>query len=293
MKRNNPLVFQPFLFLFIITLFTGCTQLCTREGRLQHDTDYLLEEQLHDGEVAAWQVPEEPDIERNLAVFLTCTEKEKLCRYYFTVLRINGKNKPRVFGRSCRKYKKSWETVYWQESLAPAMHKRIKSRYFELQGFNKNAPPADYVTDYRLPSLLLQNITKAEQKYRLPLTSMIDNASKKNHIHPVLIHAMVNTESSYNPKARSYVGAIGLMQLMPGTAGDLGVNPNIPKQNLDGGTRYIRQQLDKPGIKGNIALALASYNAGYGNVRKHGYQVPPFKETKNYVEKIMTLYKSQ
>ena len=285
--------FQPVLLLFIITLLTGCVQLDTLEGRLQHDTNYLLEEQLHDGEIASWSVPEELDIERNLAVFLTCTEEKKLCRYYFTVLTENGKNKPKVFGRSCRKYKKSWESVYWDKDRDPAMHKRIKSRYFELQGFNKNAPPAGYVSDYRLPSLLSKNVIKAERKYRLPLTRMIDNAAKKNHIHPVLVHAMVNTESSYNPKARSYVGAIGLMQLMPGTAEDLGINPQIPKQNLDGGTRYIRQQLDKPGIKGNIALALASYNAGYGNVRKHGYQVPPFKETRNYVRKIMTLYKSQ
>ena len=293
MKRRKHILFQRIILLFSITFFTGCAQLDTREGRLQHDTNYLLEEQLHDGEVAAWSMPEEPDIERNLAVFLTCTEEGKLCRYYFTVLTKNGNNNPKVFGRSCRKYKMSWETVYWDASRDPIMHQRIQSRYFELQGFNKNAPPADYISTYRLPSLLSRNVAKAEQKHRMPLTRMIDKASKKNRIHPVLIHAMVNTESSYNPKARSHVGAVGLMQLMPGTAGDLGVNPNIPRQNLDGGTRYIRQQLDKPGIKGNIALALASYNAGYGNVRKYNYRIPPFKETRNYVKKIMTLYTSQ
>ena len=280
------------LLLLNSILFTGCAQMDTSEDRLQNDTNSLLEEQLHDGEVAAWSVPEEPGIERNLAVFLTCTEEGKLCRYYFTVLTTNGNSKAKVFGRSCRKYKMSWEAVSWEVSHDPVMHKRIQSRYFELQGFNRNAPPADYVSTYRLPSLLSKNVTKAEQKHRLPLTRMIDNASKKNRVHPILTHAMVNTESSYNPKARSPVGAVGLMQLMPGTAGDLGVNPNIPTQNLDGGTRYIRQQLDKPGIKGNVALALASYNAGYGNVRKHGYQVPPFKETRNYVKKIMTLYTS-
>jgi len=284
---------QSLLLLCTILLLTGCAQLETREGRLQHDINYLLEEQLHDGEIAAWSVPEEPNIERNLAVFLTCTEEGKLCRYYFTVLTKNGKNMPRVFGRSCRKYKKSWETVYWDASRDPSMHKRIQSRYYELQGFNKNAPPVAYVTDYRLPPVLLINVKRAEQKHRLPLTRMIDDASKKNRLNPVLVHAVVNTESGYNPKARSHVGAIGLMQLMPGTAGDLRVDPYIPKQNLDGGTRYIRQQLDKPGIKGNIALALAAYNAGYGNVRKYGYQVPPYKETRNYVKKIMTLYKSQ
>jgi len=281
------------LLLFSAALLTHCAQLDTREGRLQNDINFLLEEQLHDGEVAAWSIPEEPDTKRNLAVFLTCTEEEKLCRYYFTVLTRSGVNNPKVFGRSCRKYKNNWETVYWDKNRDPVMHNRIKSRYFELQSFNKNAPSADYISTYKLPLVLSKNVARAERRYRLPLAKMIENASKKNRIHPVLIHAMVNTESSYNPKARSRVGAVGLMQLMPGTAGDLGINPNIPRQNLDGGSRYIRQQLDRPGIKGNIALALASYNAGYGNVRKYGYRVPPFEETKNYVKKIMTLFKSR
>lgn len=293
MKKIQQICTHCFLCFFCVALVTGCVQLNTSTGRLQNDTDYLLEEQLHDGEIAAWCVPEEPGVERNLAVFLTVSEEQKLCRYYYTVLTVNGKNRPKVFGRSCRRYKNSWQTVNWEARSDPAMHRRIKSRYFDLLGLNKNAPPADYVSSYHLPSILAKNVTRAEKKHRLPLTKMIDNASKKNHIHPVLIHAMVNTESSYNPKAHSHVGAVGLMQLMPATAGDLGVNPKIPRQNLDGGTRYIRQQLDKPGIKGNVALALASYNAGYGNVRKHGYHVPPFKETKNYVKKIMALYTAQ
>ena len=293
MKRIKQLCDKSLPYLFCITFFTACVQLNTSAGRLQNDTDYLLEEQLHDGEIAAWRIPEDPDIERNLAVFLTCTEEQKLCRYYYTVLNIRGKNRSKVFGRSCRNYKNSWEAVSWDIKHDPAMHRRIKSRYFELLGLNKNAPPANYVSNYHLPSVLSKNVTRAERKHRLPLKKMIDKAAKKNHVHPVLIHAMVNTESSYNPKARSHVGAVGLMQLMPATAGDLGVNPRIPRQNLDGGSRYIRQQLDKPGIKGNVALALASYNAGYGNVRKHGYHVPPFKETKNYVKKIMTLYTAQ
>ena len=94
---------------------------------------------------------------------------------------------------------------------------------------------------------------------------------------------LVNQESRFNPNAVSGAGAIGLAQLMPGTARDLGVDPNDPTQNLTGGARYLRQQLD---AFGQPDLALAAYNAGPGNVRKHG-GIPPFKETQNYVSTIL------
>tara|TARA_R110000803_G_scaffold95820_2_gene163922 strand:+ start:202 stop:1689 length:1488 start_codon:yes stop_codon:yes gene_type:complete len=94
---------------------------------------------------------------------------------------------------------------------------------------------------------------------------------------------LVNQESSFRPNAVSEAGATGLAQLMPGTARDLGVDPNDPVQNLTGGARYLRQQLD---AFGTPELALAAYNAGPGNVRKYG-GVPPFKETQNYVSTIL------
>jgi hypothetical protein len=105
-------------------------------------------------------------------------------------------------------------------------------------------------------------------------------------VDPDLFTRLVEAESSFNQDARSPVGAIGFSQLMPATAAELGVDPYDDEDNLRGGARYLRQQLD---TFGDPALALAAYNAGPGNVRKHG-GIPPFKETQNYVSKIMGGY---
>lgn len=102
-------------------------------------------------------------------------------------------------------------------------------------------------------------------------------------VDPDLFLRLVQQESSFNQDAVSSAGAIGLAQLMPDTAKDLGVDPYDPEQNLRGGARYLRQQLD---TFGDTTLALAAYNAGPGNVRKYG-GIPPFTETRNYVNKII------
>lgn len=274
----------------LLLLIGGCADLDTVAGRLQHDTNYLLEEKLHDGEAASWTDDGQPDIQRNLAVFLTCTEEDTLCRYYFTFLVENGQKGPVVFGRSCRKYKQNWDPISWTLDQDPAQHRRIRARYNELNSLNRNAPDFAYSGTYQLPSPLKKRVQQAEQQYGLPLRELIDTASREQQLNPVLTHSVVKTESNYNPDARSHVGAVGLMQLMPATARELGVNPSLPEENLRGGTTYLARQLHKPGIRGNVALALAAYNAGYGNVKKHGYRVPPYQETKNYVTKVMTLY---
>lgn len=102
----------------------------------------------------------------------------------------------------------------------------------------------------------------------------------------ILFQSLVKQESRFNNAAISPVGALGFCQLMPGTAADLGVDPSDPLQNLDGGARYLATQLD---TFGRIDLALAAYNAGPGNVRKHG-GIPPFEETQNYVRRISGYY---
>ena len=102
-------------------------------------------------------------------------------------------------------------------------------------------------------------------------------------VDPDLFLKLVGTESSFNQGAVSSKGASGLAQLMPGTAAELGVDPTDPIQNLRGGARYLRQQLDE---FGDPALALAAYNAGPCAVRRYG-GIPPFEETQNYVAKIL------
>ena len=125
-------------------------------------------------------------------------------------------------------------------------------------------------------------------------SSKLDNLIKQNGarhgVDPYLVFLVMEQESHFNPRVVSPKGARGLMQLMPGTGARFGVKrPFDPAQNIAGGTRYLRQLLNR--FNGRVDLALASYNAGEGAVIKFGHRVPPYRETRNYVKKISYRYK--
>jgi hypothetical protein len=125
----------------------------------------------------------------------------------------------------------------------------------------------------------------------LMIDSYIVDSSRRYGIDPLLIYSQMHQESTFKIKATSYKGASGLMQLMPGTARRFGVSDIYdPRQNIEGGVKYMRWLLDQFG--GDVVLALAGYNAGEGAVWKYGNQVPPYRETQEYVRRITARYNS-
>lgn len=142
-----------------------------------------------------------------------------------------------------------------------------------------------------LPPLAIEDTTPRYAKQgtrKNTYQGIIADKADKYKLDASLIKAVITAESNFNPRAVSRKGAKGLMQLMPSTARELGVqNPFNPEQNIEGGTKYLKYLLGK--FDGNLKLALAAYNAGPNRVQKAG-AVPAIKETRGYVKKVMALY---
>jgi soluble lytic murein transglycosylase len=127
------------------------------------------------------------------------------------------------------------------------------------------------------------------QRERLVEEAIAHHASLQQ-LSPALVRAVIKAESDFDPWAISRAGAMGLMQLMPQTAVEVGVfNPYDPEDNIGGGTKYLRYLLDR--FQGNLALALAAYNAGLHRVERHR-GVPPIQETREYVTKVLRFYRA-
>lgn len=131
-----------------------------------------------------------------------------------------------------------------------------------------------------------QGLSRNNQKN---FAQYVQNAAQQHRLPYQLIHAVITVESAYNPEAISHAGAQGLMQLMPATAKRFGVdNPFDPEENIEGGSRYLKHLLQL--FEGDVKLALAAYNAGENAVQRYGNRIPPYQETREYVQKVLKTY---
>ncbi len=171
---------------------------------------------------------------------------------------------------------------------AQTVSSKSRSKLFKSQvSVLDNRAASQYNDSVRLqpPSVVTPskwNLGAYDGRYKGQYLDMAKAAARKHRVPEGLFLRLVQQESGWNPKAKSHKGALGLAQLMPGTARYLRVNPLDPKENLEGGARYLREQFD---TFRSWPLALAAYNAGPQAVKRHG-GIPPYKETRNYVRVI-------
>jgi hypothetical protein len=178
-------------------------------------------------------------------------------------------------------------------SLIPFVYFSYADMYSYIDGSGvqhyTNIPPID--GKYRLKWRTRRTFTRLSGTYKYPKSyeEEILRAAKQYDVDPDLVKAVIKVESNFSSTAISNKGAVGIMQLMPETAQDYSVNdPLNPTENINGGTKYLKDLMEM--FNGNLHLALAAYNAGQNAVIKYGFKIPPYAETIDYVEKVLTHY---
>jgi soluble lytic murein transglycosylase-like protein len=196
----------------------------------------------------------------------------------------------------------SWEKPAWIYLKGGARVEADSAFESEAGVWYRRGPLSVFLERSRVEKVELEEVELAKQSESsskkelgwstgsVKLDSLIKSNGTKYGVDPYLIFCVMEQESGFNSRAVSPKGARGLMQLMPGTGARFGVRrPHDAAQNISGGTRYLKELMNK--FNGRVDLVLASYNAGEGAVIKYGHRVPPYRETRNYVKKISYRYR--
>ena len=190
-----------------------------------------------------------------------------------------------------------YQDISWENFIFPANSMNVSFLNRQGGGPAKSAPLKRELSVLEPSHDLLQTVsanTRPQPKFSAAAAkydSMIERAAKQHQVSPVLVKAIIQTESNFNPTAVSHNGAVGLMQLLPSTARSMGVHdPMDPQKNITAGAKYLRMLLTL--YNDDETLAVAAYNAGPEALKRFNNQVPPFKETRAFVEKVMLYYNS-
>lgn len=172
-----------------------------------------------------------------------------------------------------------FEAPLRQRELLPAWQQRSAAVPEAEPSQRTSAPSIRHIRERRaLPTTIATR--------RARYAGLIEAEATRQGVDPELVHAVIRAESSYRPRAQSPAGARGLMQLMPATARRFGVTDRwSPAQNIRGGVSYLRFLIER--FEGELSLVLAAYNAGEGAVAKYGNRIPPYRETKEYVQRVL------